>query len=525
MFGYFYKQSIIKFTTVFNEGETALEDKIRLRLVLTGILLGILMAAMDNTIVATALGSILGDLGGVDSYIWITSAYAVAVLAGMPIFGKLSDMYGRKRFFLFGIIVFLVGSALCGLAQTVPQLAVFRAIQGIGGGALLPIAFTIVFDVFPPEQRGKMTGLLGAVFGASSVLGPLLGAWITESISWHWVFYVNIPIGAISLFLIIRYYKEAAQPIKQTIDWLGAITLVTAVVSLMFGLELGGKKFEWFSWQSISLFSIFVVFFIVFIWAETRAKEPIISFWMFKNRLFASSQALAFLYGATFIGLTIFIPLFVQAVYGGSATNAGIILMPMLLGSVAGSALGGILQTKTSYRNIMVISVIAYSIGMVLMSTITPDTSRIALSLFMVLVGFGVGFSFSLLPSASMHEMDYRYRGSANSTNSFFRSLGLALGITIFGAIQTKLLTSEMSTGFAKLGGSGQGGPESLGNIQTVFQPEARANIPPDILDVIVNAMSTSISATYLWSLIPVGIAVIAVFYMGNERLDVTKKQ
>ena len=290
-----------------------------------------------------------------------------------------------------------------------------------------------------------MTGLLGAVFGASSVLGPLLGAWITESISWHWVFYVNIPIGAISLFLIIRYYKEAAQPIKQTIDWLGAITLVTAVVSLMFGLELGGKKFEWLSWQSISLFSIFIVFFIVFIWAETRAKEPIISFWMFKNRLFASSQALAFLYGATFIGLTIFIPLFVQAVYGGSATNAGIILMPMLLGSVAGSALGGILQTKTSYRNIMVISVIAYSIGMVLMSTITPDTSRIALSLFMVLVGFGVGFSFSLLPSASMHEMDYRYRGSANSTNSFFRSLGLALGITIFGAIQTKLLTSEMA--------------------------------------------------------------------------------
>ena len=321
-------------------------NKTRLRLVLTGILLGILMAAMDNTIVATALGSILGDLGGVDSYIWITSAYAVAVLAGMPIFGKLSDMYGRKRFFLFGIIVFLIGSALCGVAQTVPQLAVFRAIQGIGGGALLPIAFTIVFDVFPPEQRGKMTGLLGAVFGASSVLGPLLGAWITESISWHWVFYVNIPIGAVSLFLIIRYYKEAAQPIKQTIDWLGAITLVTAVVSLMFGLELSGKQFAWSSWQSISLFSIFIVFFIVFIWAETKAKEPIISFWMFKNRLFASSQALAFLYGATFIGLTIFIPLFVQAVYGGSATNAGIILMPMLLGSVAGSALGGYCKRK-----------------------------------------------------------------------------------------------------------------------------------------------------------------------------------
>ncbi|WOV86790.1 MDR family MFS transporter [Sporosarcina oncorhynchi] len=496
-------------------------DKRKLRLVLAGILLGILMAAMDNTIVATALGSILGDLGGVDSYIWITSAYAVAVLAGMPIFGKLSDMYGRKRFFVFGIIVFMIGSALCGLAQSVPQLAAFRAIQGIGGGALLPIAFTIVFDVFPPEQRGKMTGLLGAVFGASSVIGPLLGAWITESISWHWVFYVNLPIGLIALFLIVRFYHEATKPSKQVIDWLGAVTLVTAVVSLMFGLEFGGKQFAWSSWQSITLFSIFAVFFITFIWAETRAKEPIISFWMFKNRLFASSQILAFLYGATFIGLTIFIPIFVQAVYGGSATNAGIILMPMLLGSVAGSALGGILQTKMSYRKIMAISVIAYSIGMILMSTITPDTARGVLSTYMVFVGFGVGFSFSLLPAASVHKMDFRYRGSANSTNSFFRSLGLALGITIFGAIQTKILASEMATGFAKLSGNGGSGVESFGNIQNAFLPETRKMIPPDVLDVITNAMSHSISSTFLWALIPVAISIFAVFYMGPERLEV----
>jgi len=501
-----------------------MEDKSKLRLVLAGILLGILMAAMDNTIVATALGAILGDLGGVDSYVWITSAYAVAVLAGMPIFGKLSDMYGRKRFFMFGIIVFMIGSALCGLAQSVPQLAVYRAIQGIGGGALLPIAFTIIFDVFPPEKRGKMTGILGAVFGASSVMGPLLGAWITDSISWHWVFYVNIPIGLISLILIARFYKEAAKPIKQAIDWLGSITLVVAVVSLMFGLEFGGKQFAWASWQSISLFSIFAIFLIVFLWAETRAKEPIISFWMFKNRLFASSQVLSFLYGATFIGLTIFIPIFVQAVYGGSATNAGIILMPMLLGSVVGSALGGILQTKISYRKIMVISVVAYSIGMILMGTITPDTARVILSLYMVLVGFGVGFSFSLLPAASMHKMDYRHRGSANSTNSFFRSLGLALGITIFGAIQTKLFTNKIASDFSKIPGSDSSSIESFGNIQNVFLPETRKAIPPEILDVITNAMSNSISTTFLWALIPVAISVLAVFYMGPEKLEIQKK-
>jgi hypothetical protein len=263
------------------------------------------------------------------------------------------------------------------------------------------------------------------------------------------------------------------------------------------------------------------VFSIVFLWAETKASEPIISFWMFKNRLFASSQVLAFLYGATFVGLTIFIPIFVQAVYGGSATNAGFILMPMLLGSVAGSAFAGITQTKISYQKIMAISVVFYAFGMALMSTISPETSRILLTLYMVLVGLGVGFSFSLLPSASMHKMEYRHRGSANSTNSFFRSLGLALGITIFGSLQTKLLTSEIQN---KLGSTDQAAAtKTIDNLQTVFQPEQREMIPPTILEVIVNAMSNSISATFLWSLIPITIAIVAVYFMGNEKLEVSK--
>ncbi|AEN89157.1 Multidrug-efflux transporter [Priestia megaterium WSH-002] len=180
-----------------------------IRFIVAGLLLGIFMSAMDNTIVATAMGKIISDLGGLDKFVWVTSAYMVAVMAGMPIFGKLSDMYGRKRFFIFGLTVFLLGSALCGLAQSIVQLSIYRAIQGIGGGALLPIAFTIVFDIFPPEKRGKMTGLLGAVFGSASVFGPLLGAYITEYISWHWVFYVNVPIGLLSLFFIVRFYKES----------------------------------------------------------------------------------------------------------------------------------------------------------------------------------------------------------------------------------------------------------------------------------------------------------------------------
>ena len=196
------------------------------KFIVAGLLLAILMAAMDNTIVATAMGTIVSDLGGFDKFVWVTSAYMVTTMAGMPIFGKLSDMYGRKRFFIFGLTVFLIGSALCGIAGSIVQLSIFRAIQGIGGGALMPIAFTIIFDIFPPEKRGKMTGLLGAVFGASSVLGPLLGAYITDNISWHWIFYVNVPLGFVALFLILKFYKESLQHAsRKSIGWVRPLLL------------------------------------------------------------------------------------------------------------------------------------------------------------------------------------------------------------------------------------------------------------------------------------------------------------
>ncbi|WP_071461438.1 MDR family MFS transporter [Bacillus massilinigeriensis] len=494
-----------------------------LKLVVTGLLLGILMAAMDNTIVATAMGTIVADLGGFDKFVWVTSAYMVTVMAGMPIFGKLSDMYGRKRFYIFGLMMFLVGSALCGLAQDMVQLSIFRAIQGIGGGALMPIAFTIVFDVFPPEKRGKMTGLLGAVFGTSSVLGPLLGAYITDLFSWHWVFYINVPIGLVSFILIWRYYQESPQHTKQKIDWTGATTLVLAVVSLMFALELGGKEYSWDSMQIISLFAAFFLFFLVFIFAERKAEEPIISFWMFKRRLFATSQILAFLYGATFVILAVFIPIFVQAVYGGTAKNAGLILMPMMLGSVAGSGIGGGFQTKTSFRNLMIVSIVSYFAGMYMLSSMTPETTRLSLTLYMILVGFGVGFSFSLLPTASIHNLDPRYRGSANSTNSFLRSLGMTLGVTIFGTIQNKFFTSELKDAFS--GVQGGGAPNmNLGDPQQLFESGQRAQMPDFVLDKIVLAMSDSITFIFMLSLIPIALAAVTILFMGKEGVTVNQE-
>ncbi|HEY4432550.1 MAG TPA: MFS transporter, partial [Paenibacillus sp.] len=295
-----------------------------LKLVVIGLLLGILMSAMDNTIVASAMGTIVSDLGGLDKIVWVTSAYMVMVMAGTPIFGKLSDMYGRKRFFMFGLIVFLIGSALCGTATSITQLSIYRAIQGIGGGALMPIAFTIVFDIYPPEKRGKLTGLFGAVFGISSVLGPLLGAYITDYVGWQWVFYINLPLGVIALFLIATSYKESISHAKQRIDWGGAFTLVGAIICLMFALELGGNQYAWDSSVILGLFAGFAVLLLAFILIERVAAEPVISFAMFSKRLFATSSVTALFYGSAFIVATIYIPIFVQGVFGGSATNSGL---------------------------------------------------------------------------------------------------------------------------------------------------------------------------------------------------------
>ncbi|MDN4068491.1 MDR family MFS transporter [Paenibacillus sp. FSL R5-0407] len=493
----------------------AAEKKDYTKFILIGLMLGILMSAMDNTIVTTAMGTIVSELGGMEQFVWVTSAYMVAVMAGTPIFGKLSDMYGRKRFFLFGIIMFLIGSILCGMAGSIVQLSIYRAIQGIGGGALMPIAFTIIYDIFPVEKRGKMTGLMGAVFGTSSIFGPLLGAYITDSLGWNWVFYINVPIGLVSLVLIIMFYKESLTHAKQQIDWSGAFTLVGAVVCLMFALELGGEKYAWDSAVILGLFAGFALLFVVFLVAETRAKEPIISFDMFRNRLYATSSLLALFYGSVFIVATVYIPIYVQGVFGGSATNSGLILMPMMIGSVVGSMMGGMLTSKLSYKGVMSISVVFFVSGIFALSTLSGDSSRMLLTLYSILTGFGVGFSFSVLGMAAVHPFDMRKRGAATSTNSFLRSLGMTLGITIFGIVQRNLMANNMAEAFQEMGQAGQ----AFGDTREALSPEKRALIPPDILDKLTNAMATSIGHTFMWALIPAVLAVLVVIAMPNDRM------
>lgn len=493
------------------------QQRNRMGLIMAGLMLGIFAASIDNTIVSTAMGTIVSDLGGYDQFVWVTSAYLVTEMAGMPIFGKLSDMYGRKRFFVFGIALFILGSVLCGTASSIVELSIYRAIQGIGGGALMPISFAILFDVVPMEKRGSMSGVFGAVFGASSLFGPLLGAYIVDHIHWNWIFYINVPIGLASLLLVLFYYKESVEHAKQKIDWWGAVTLVGAVVCLMFALELGGTKYAWDSAPIVTLFASSAILFGIFLFAETKASEPIVSYSMFRQRLFGSSALASLFYGAGFIPFAMYIPIYVQGVHGGSATNSGLILLPLTLASVVAAQIGGFLAAKTAYRNIMIGSALIFILGAFLLSTITPDTSNAELTAYMIITGLGVGFSFSVLGMAGMHGFDASKRGAASSSMSFLRSLGMTVGLTVFGIVQRNALAAEMADAFG--GGAGAGGVHSLADIRQSLTPEKRAELPSDVLNRIVDALSSSIAHMFVWVIVPAILALLAVLFMGTAKL------
>ncbi len=480
--------------------------------VMAALMLGIFIASLDNTIVATSMGSIIGDLGGMDKYVWVTSAYLVAEMAGMPIFGKLSDMYGRKKFFIFGLLLFLVGSILCGTAQTMIQLCIFRAIQGIGGSALMPIAFTIIWDVLPAEARGKMSGLFGAVFGLSSIVGPLLGSFITDHFHWRWIFYINVPIGLIALGLIVFFYNESTVHTRQIIDWAGAIFLVGFSVLLMFALELGGDTYSWSSWQIISLFVLAIVCFVIFLFVEKYAKDPILPFALFKERLYSSSVLTGMFYGATFMVSTIYIPLYIQGVTGGSATNSGLLLLPMMVTSSVAAAFGGNFANKFSYKSIMIFSSIVLAIGTILLGTLDPTTPRYLLTIYMMIIGLGVGPSFSILGMSSIQKALPQQRGIASSTSNFLRSLGMTLGVTIFGVIQKNSFLSGIPEAFKQ---------NAAGNdSRALLSPELRSHIPANILKQITNALSSSLTTTFLWTLVPLAIAFVCILFMGQEKLS-----
>lgn len=483
-----------------------------------GLLLGLLLASLDQTIVSTAMPTIISDFGDMSKFIWVYSAYLIANVTVMPIFGKLSDMYGRKLFYILGLSLFMIGSALCGSATDMTQLIIYRAIQGIGGGALMPLTFTIIFDLFPPEKRGKMQGLVGAVFGISSILGPLAGAFFTDYVHWRWIFYINLPLGIIALFMLMFSYYESGQRVKAKIDWIGTILLAGSILSLMFALELGGREFDWSSWQIISLLATFIVSLLFFILSQRVVQEPIIHPVLFKNRMFTSSAGAAFFYGVIMMVAVSYIPLFVTGVFEGSATNAGLILTPMLLANVVSSGFGGAMTTKTTFRNIMLVSVTFIFIGTILLGTISVDTPRWLITFFMIALGLGIGASFPVLPISALEKVSAQHRGSVNSLIAFFRTIGSAIGLTVLGTLQSRYLQEKLTT-IAPPQFQNQ-----IGDGRWLLQPEVIQYIPKDALTQMISVFADSISYLFKWSILAGAFALIFIIMMGKTRMEIPTK-
>lgn len=411
----------------------------RRHIVLTmgGLMLAMFLASLDQTIVSTAMPRIVADLGGFDRFTWVTTAYLVASTTVVPIAGRLSDLYGRKVFFLGGICIFLVGSVLAGVSQTMNQLIVFRAIQGIGGGSIMAMSMTTVGDLFSPAERGKYQGVVAGVFGISSVIGPTLGGFITDSLSWNWVFYVNLPLGLPVVALFIHFFPNI-RPVGRIhrLDYAGMALLVLIVAPLLIGLSLGGIQYEWLSLQVIGILAFAAVMILVFVAVERRASDPIMPLSIYSNRTVSVSLVAVFLTGFGMFGSIIFIPLFFQGVLGASATSSGSFLTPMMLGMVVAAGLSGQALSRLGghYRVQGLVGIVVMGVGIVLISRMTADTSFGQAVMSIVVTGIGLGITFPSFTIAVQNAIPPNQLGAATAATQFYRSVGGALGLAVLGS-------------------------------------------------------------------------------------------
>jgi EmrB/QacA subfamily drug resistance transporter len=446
---------------------------------LAGIMVALFLGALDQTIVATAMPRILQELNGLSLYTWVVTAYLLASTAMIPIYGKISDLYGRKVVVLAAVILFLAGSALSGQARSMTELIVFRAIQGLGSAGIFSTAFTVVADIFAPAERGRYQGLFGAVFGTSSILGPWLGGLLTDSLSWRWVFYVNVPVGLVALTFII-FQMPALKPRldrKVTIDWWGSVTLLSAVVPLLLALSLGGQEYPWRSWRIIGLFAVAAVGTVVFLLVERRAAEPILPFDLFQNRIYVIGNAAALLIaGVAFFGAILFLPIYMVMVVGVSASAAGLTVMPMTIGMVLSSFVSGQLVSRIGkYKVVLLCGGVLLFVGYLLMQGLSTETTRMAVTWRMIILGVGLGPALPLFTLAIQNSVNPREIGAATSSSQFFRSIGATIGVAVFGTILASVLAAQLPKylpeGMQKAGAGAVSismGQLESGNVQSV---------------------------------------------------------
>jgi len=418
----------------------------RTLIIIGALLLGMLLAALDQTIVATALPTIAGDLHGLSHLSWVVTAYLLASTVSTPLWGKLGDLYGRKVFFEAAIVIFLVGSALCGLAHSIFILIVFRAVQGIGGGGLLTGAQTIVADVVPARERGRYQGLFGSVFGVTSVIGPLIGGFFVDNLSWRWVFYVNLPIGAVALAVVAAVLPGQLRRAQHRIDYLGTVLLAGAATSLVLLTSLGGTTYAWSSAPIFILGGAAVVLGAAFIWAESRAAEPVVPLHLFRNRVFSAASAIGFVVGFALFGAIAYLPQYMQIVKGVSPTVSGLRLLPLMVGLLTTSIVSGRLVSRWGrYRIFPIIGTATMTVGLYLLSHLGVTTSVWLSSLYMLVLGAGIGASLQVLVVAVQNAVSYADLGAATGGTTFFRSIGGSFGTATFGAVFSNVLAGDLA--------------------------------------------------------------------------------
>ncbi|WP_276134735.1 MDR family MFS transporter [Polluticoccus soli] len=415
--------------------------------ILSGVILAMLLSSLDQTIVSTAMPTIVQELHGLEHISWVFTAYMLGSTVTVPIYGKLSDMFGRRVLYLLGIGIFLAASMLCGLSQNMTQLIFFRALQGIGGGAMMVNSFAIIGEVFPPAERGKFQGFIGGIFGLSSIAGPLLGGWITDNTTWRWVFYVNIPLGVIAIVVLLATLPKIAPHHRdKTIDWLGAFFIAATLIPLLLSLVWGGSVYQWSSWQIISSLAFAAASLFIFIRVEGRARNPILSLTLFRNRVFIVSVAAMFLTAMGMFGVIIYVPIFSQGVIGGSATHAGLVLTPMMLSLVVASSVAGQVISRTGKYKVLAIAGTALTVAALFyFSTIDEHTSNISLIVRMVLLGAGLGATMPIFTLAVQSAFPMQRLGEVTAGTQLFRNIGGTVGTAILGGIMNSKLTEQAS--------------------------------------------------------------------------------
>jgi EmrB/QacA subfamily drug resistance transporter len=477
-------------------------------IILPGLLLAIMLAMLDQLVVSTALPRIVGDLGGVTHLSWVVTAYVLASTITTPLYGKLGDQYGRKRLLMFAIVLFLIGSALAGLSQTMDQLIAFRALQGLGAGGLLVGAIATIGDLVSPRERGQYMGYIMAAMTLAMVAGPLVGGYITDSLSWRWIFYINMPIGGAALIYLALTLHVPVHKVKHKIDYLGALLLAVAASSLVLLTTWGGTQYPWRSAQIMGLGAVAVAATAGFIATERRAAEPVIPLHVFRNRNFSLVTAMSFLLGLALFGAITFLPLYQQTVQHLSATQSGLMLIPLMLGSTVTALIAGRVTTRTGrYKALPIIGGGVMTVGMYLLTTLGINTSLVTTGLYFAVLGLGMGFLMQITTLVAQNSVEPRDIGVASSSRTFFQQIGGSIGVSAFGAIFAHKLTSEMHARLPSVHLNAGGGQ---------LNPVVVTHLPALVKQAVFAAITHAITDVFFWAA-PAAAAVFILAWFLKE--------